>query len=178
VDIYFKSVGRNSVLLLNIPPDRRGRIADADAVRLKEFGAFIRQLYGTDFVKAATITASSRRDPLGNENHLKDGKLETCWTPAAGQTTGSVVFDLGQARTFNVARVQEDVSQGERVQAYHIDVLEGEKWRTVFTGQVIGQKQLGRFPSVAARRVRLVIDKAIAPPAIAEFGLHYNPIIP
>ena len=36
VDIYFKSVGRNSVLLLNIPPDRRGRIADADVVRLQE----------------------------------------------------------------------------------------------------------------------------------------------
>ncbi len=49
-DIYFKSVGRNSVLLLNIPPDRRGRIAEADVVRLKEFGAFVDQLYATDFV--------------------------------------------------------------------------------------------------------------------------------
>jgi alpha-L-fucosidase len=177
-DIYFKSVGRNSVLLLNIPPDRRGRIADADATRLKEFGAFIRQLYSTDFVAAATIKLSSRRDPSGNERYLNDGKLETCWTSAADQTTGSVEFDLGQPRTFNVARVQEDISLGERVQAYHVEVLDGDRWRTITSGQVIGHKQLRRFPAVTARRVRLVIGKASAPPAIAEFGLHFNPLAP
>jgi alpha-L-fucosidase len=178
VDIYFKSVGRNSVLLLNIPPDRRGRIADADVARLKEFGPFIRQLYATDFVTGVAIKASSRRNPSAHERYLNDGKLETCWTPAGDQTAGSVEFDLGQVRTFNVARVQEDISLGERVQAYHVESSEGHQWRTIITGQVIGQKQLRRFPAVTAQRVRLVIDKASAPPAIAEFGLHFNPLTP
>ena len=177
-DIYIKSVGRNSVLLLNIPPDRRGRIADADVVRLKEFGAFIHQFYATDFVKDATIRASSHSDPSGHEGYLNDGKLETSWTPADDQTAGSVEFDLGQARTFNVARIQEDISKGERVQAYHVDVLDGDQWRTVTSGQVIGHKQLRRFPAVTARQVRLVIDKASASPAIAEFGLHFNALAP
>ncbi len=36
VEIYLNSVGRNSVLLLNIPPDRNGLIADADVARLAE----------------------------------------------------------------------------------------------------------------------------------------------
>ena len=35
-DIYFQSVGYNSVLLLNIPPDRRGLINEADVTRLKQ----------------------------------------------------------------------------------------------------------------------------------------------
>jgi alpha-L-fucosidase len=175
-DIYFNSVGRNSVLLLNIPPDRRGRIADADVARLKQFGAFLRQLYATDFVKDAVLKASSHSDPAGSENHLIDGKLDTSWSPAGDQTTGSVEFDLAQARTFNVARIQEDISQGERVQAYHVEILDGDQWRTITTGQIIGHKQLRRFPAVTARRARLVIDKASAPPAIAEFGLHFNPL--
>jgi alpha-L-fucosidase len=36
LDIYYQSVGRNSVLLLNIPPDRRGLIHENDARRLRE----------------------------------------------------------------------------------------------------------------------------------------------
>lgn len=41
VEIFLNSVGRNSVLLLNIPPDTKGRIADADVARLREFKAWI-----------------------------------------------------------------------------------------------------------------------------------------
>lgn len=177
-DIYFKSVGRNSVLLLNIPPDRRGRIAEADATRLRELGAYVRDLYANDLARGAVLTASSRRAPSGREELLRDGKLETAWTPAEGQTTGTVEFDLGQARTFNVARIQEDISLGERVQGYRVEVLESNRWRTVTAGRIVGHKQLRRFPSVTAQRVKLVIDKASAPPAIAEFGLHFNPLAP
>ncbi len=175
-DIYFKSVGRNSVLLLNIPPDRRGRIADPDARRLREFGAFIRQLEATDFVADATVTASSRRDPSGHERYVKDRKLATGWTPEGDRTAGSLEFDLGQPRTFNVARIQEDIALGERIQGYRVEILDGGEWRAITAGQVVGHKQLRRFPAVTAQRVRLVIDQASAPPVIAEFGLHFHPL--
>ena len=177
-DIYFKSVGRNSVLLLNIPPDRRGRIAEADVARLKELRAFLDQLYATDYVKSATITVSSQSDATHGENQLHDGDPATYWMPAAGQTNAQVEFDLGQPRTFNVARIQENIALGERVQAYHVEALADDKWRTVTAGRVIGQKQLRRFPAVTARKVRLVIDQACAPPAISEFGLHFNSLAP
>jgi alpha-L-fucosidase len=173
VDIYFKSAGRNSVLLLNIPPDKRGRIADADVTRLKEFGQFIRQLHATDFVAKSKITSNGR-----NAQFLNDGKLETSWTFAEGQTKGQIEFDLGQPQTFNVARIQEDIAQGERVQGYRVEALNGDQWKTIASGRVIGHKQLCRFPAVTAQRVRLVIEQASAAPAIAEFGLHFNPLAP
>ena len=177
-DIYFKSAGRNSVLLLNIPPDRRGHIAEADVARLKELRAFLDQLYATDYIKSATITVSGQSDATHGENQLHDGDLGTYWMPAAGQTTAQVELDLGQPRTFNVARIQENIALGERVQAYHVEVLADSKWRTVTAGRVMGQKQLRRFPAVTARKVRLVIDQACAPPAISEFGLHFNSLAP
>jgi alpha-L-fucosidase len=46
LDIYYQSVGRNAVLLLNVPPDRRGLIHENDARRLAEFGAEIRRRFG------------------------------------------------------------------------------------------------------------------------------------
>jgi alpha-L-fucosidase len=109
---------------------------------------------------------------------VKDGDLATCWTTSGDEHTGTLEFDLGKPQTFNVARVQEGIFLGERVQAYHIEVQDGGKWRTISSGQVIGHKQLRRFPAVTAQRVRLVIDKASEKPAIAEFGLHFNPLAP
>ncbi|HOC00444.1 MAG TPA: alpha-L-fucosidase [Verrucomicrobiota bacterium] len=177
-DIYFKSVGRNSVLLLNVPPDGRGRIADPDAIRLREFGAFVRQLSATNFAAGAAVTTSSVRDSAHAGQNVLDGDLGTFWMPAGGARDGQLEFDLGHPRMFNVARLQEDITLGERVQEYRVEVLDGTQWRGVTAGQVIGHKQLRRFPALTAQRVRLVISQAAAPPAIAEFGLHWNPLAP
>jgi alpha-L-fucosidase len=46
MDIYYQSVGRNAVLLLNVPPDRRGLIHENDAARLAEMGAEINRRFG------------------------------------------------------------------------------------------------------------------------------------
>ena len=121
-DIYFKSVGRNSVLLLNIPPDRRGRFADPDVARLRELGTFVKELYATDFAADAAAKADSQRDAQHGANQLLDGNLATFWAPAGDATSGAVEFNLPEPRTFNVVRIQEDITQGERVQAYRVEV--------------------------------------------------------
>jgi alpha-L-fucosidase len=47
LEIYYRSVGRGAQLLLNMPPDRTGRIPEADATRAREFGTEIRRRFGT-----------------------------------------------------------------------------------------------------------------------------------
>lgn len=47
VEIYYRSVGRGAQLLLNLPPDRTGRIPEADAARAKQFGDEIRRRFGS-----------------------------------------------------------------------------------------------------------------------------------
>jgi len=47
IEIYYRSVGRGAQLLLNMPPDRTGRIPEADAARAREFGDEIRRRFGT-----------------------------------------------------------------------------------------------------------------------------------
>ncbi|MFM1942153.1 MAG: hypothetical protein RI897_1135 [Verrucomicrobiota bacterium] len=176
-DIYFKSVGRNSVLLLNIPPNREGLIAAPDASRLREFGSFIQQLYARDFIQDATIKTPQLPPTQAASNPIADKNLNTSWTPT-GDTPYTLDFDLGTQKAFNVARLQEDITHGERVQAYHIEVQAHGQWKTITSGNVVGHKQLRRFPTVTAQHVRLVIDQSIAPPALAEFGLHFNTLAP
>lgn len=68
-DIYLSSVGRNSVLLLNIPPDRRGLIADADVARLKEFRKWVDDNFSNDLVASAdSATMSAALNPQSKIN--------------------------------------------------------------------------------------------------------------
>ncbi|MFJ2133314.1 alpha-L-fucosidase [Streptomyces sp. NPDC087845] len=51
MNLYEKSAGRNASLLLNVPPDKDGRIDDADVASLTAFGSDVRRIYGTDVRK-------------------------------------------------------------------------------------------------------------------------------
>ncbi len=53
MEIYYASVGRGAVLLLNHTPDPTGRIPEADARRAAEFGAEIKRRFGTPVVEAS-----------------------------------------------------------------------------------------------------------------------------
>lgn len=53
MDMYYKSVGRGSVLLLNNTPDPTGRIPEADAKRSAEFGAEIKRRFGKSIAETS-----------------------------------------------------------------------------------------------------------------------------
>jgi alpha-L-fucosidase len=46
LEIYYRSVGHGTQLLINIPADRRGLLPDADSARAREFGDEIRRRFG------------------------------------------------------------------------------------------------------------------------------------
>ncbi len=177
LDIYFASVGRNSVLLLNIPPNDKGLLAETDIKQLREFKAALDEIFQTDFAKGAKVAASNVR---GNAKQfgpkqVLDGNLDSYWATDDDKTTGWIELDLGQPKIFNVIRVQEAIILGERIEAWHVEALVCGQWKMIVSGTMIGQKQLRRLPAYRVQHVRLVIDKAKACPAIAEFGLHFYP---
>jgi alpha-L-fucosidase len=47
LEIYYRSVGHGAQLLINMPPDRSGRIPAADAARAKTFGDTVRRRFRT-----------------------------------------------------------------------------------------------------------------------------------
>ncbi|WP_427887939.1 alpha-L-fucosidase [Kribbella sp. GL6] len=91
LDIYRRSVGRNAVLLLNIPPDRRGMFADPDVAALKAFGAAVREYYGTDLVLPATINVVDLRESIEQgqqvESFAVDALVDGSWREIATGTT-------------------------------------------------------------------------------------------
>jgi alpha-L-fucosidase len=173
VDLYFNSVGRNSVLLLNVPADRRGLLSDTDVARLAAFRSRLNAIFGKDAARGKAASASNVRggDAAFAAAAATDGRDDTYWCTNDGVTSGWLEVDLGKPATINVACVQEVVRLGQRVEAYHVESWNGTGWQTVVSGTTIGHKKLDRFPRITTRRVRLVIDKSRACPMIQSFGL-------
>lgn len=177
MEIYFKSVGRNCTLLLNVPPTPEGRFDDRDVRRLREFDAEIDRIFSEDLAAGATALASNVRGGSAEygPSRVLDGDLDTFWAVDDGVTDGWIEFDLVRPTTFDVIRLQEPVQLGQRVARYRVEVRAGGEWRTVCTGTTIGHKKLDRLiEPVEATRVRIVVEEALAEPLLAGVGLYFS----
>jgi len=164
-DIYFSSVGRNSLLLLNVPPDRRGLINETDIKSLMGLRHFLDTIYATDLLKGSR--------PYGyGTSYAIDGDNTSSWNPAENN---SVDFLTPISVTFNVAMLQEDITKGQHVDSFTIEIKKGDIWKTIATGTTIGYKRLLRFPSVTSDEIRLTINSSRGNPHISTFSLFKAP---
>ena len=176
MDIYFKSVGRGTPLLLNIPPNKEGRFADADVARLQEFRATLDQMYATDFAKGATVTASStRKNHLYQASHLTDGKDDTSWALANDAKTGEFTVDLGQKRRFDVVELKEDIAKGQRISGFKVEVELNGRWVPYGEGSTVGYRRLIQGQPVEAQKIRVTITGAQATPILTNFSVYKTP---
>jgi len=170
LEIYYRSVGRNSVLLLNVPPDRRGRFHENDVARLRQLRAVLDETFKTNLAAGARVSAEGTRagfDPAS----VTDGDDETYWTTKEGVVRASLAIDLGRPVTFDRAMVQEMISTGQRVEEFKLEAQIDGAWKEIAKATTLGYKRLLRFPEVTASTVRLTILDSRDCPTIREFGL-------
>jgi alpha-L-fucosidase len=177
LDMYYDSVGRNSVLALDVPPDTRGLLADLDVSALGAFGDAIRAIYQSNLVAGRPASADSvfGASPDRAASMAVDGKLDTFWAAAEGQTSARLELDLGSDLTFNVVSIQEPIALGERTTQYHLEAKSNGTWTTIASGTFIGERKLLRVGDVTAGSLALVITQSRAVPAIAELGVYDSP---
>jgi alpha-L-fucosidase len=167
VDIYFSSVGRNALLLLNVPPDRRGLICNNDINSIKGLKHYLDTLYSTDLLKGAR--------PYGHgASYAIDGNNTTSWTT---DSSAVVSYITPISVTFNVVMLQEDITKGQRVESFTVEAKTNDKWDVIASGTTIGYKRLLRFPSVTSDEIRLSINSSRSKPHISTFALYKSPEI-
>jgi alpha-L-fucosidase len=174
IDIYFSSVGRNSVLLLNVPPDRRGLIHESDIGSLVGLRRILDRTFQANLASGARVEASSEKDGHPGRAVL-DGEKGTYWTTPERIESAVLEFFMPEKQTFDVAMLQEEISAGQRVEEFALAAWDGNAWRPFAGGTTIGYKRLLRFPETTAERVRLTIVKSRTSPTLAAFGLYKSP---
>jgi len=166
VDIYFSSVGRNAVLLLNIPPDKRGLINEVDVTRLEEFRAYLDATFIKDFLLGAKPNSKSA-------NKAVDDDANSYWQTE--KVPASVEFKLREPQTFNVLMLQEYIRKGQRVEKFKLEAWINGEWVNVKGSTTIGYKKLLPFKPVSTDRIRLTIEQSRGNALISNAGLYYAP---
>jgi alpha-L-fucosidase len=136
VELYFTSVGRNSKLLLNVPPTPDGLLHDVDVERLVGMRRELDRLFSFERTAGAQVTAN--------------GTVHTVTLPTA------VPVSILDAR--------EDITRGQVVARHVIEGATGNTWATLARGTTIGYKRLYRIPPVTVERLRLTVEQSLAEP--------------
>lgn len=170
-DIYFSSVGRNSVLLLNLPPDKRGLIHENDVKNLLAWRKLIDETFKTNLAKGAKMIAKNGLNPA----NILDGKNNTHFTTKGKDTTTTIELNLSGTKTFDVLLLQENIRIGQRIEAFKLEYWDKNAWKEVITGTTVGYKRLLRFEPVTTQKLRLHILSSRLNPTIVEFGLYKLP---
>jgi alpha-L-fucosidase len=165
LDVYHRTVGRGAQLMIGLAPDDRGLLPDADVNRLKEFGETVRSIYAPEKNLAAhAANASAFRAAV-------DSDPDTMWSAAEGSRSAMIDLLFAHPVTFDRALTMEWLVEGQKVQKYAIQVADGAKWKTVYSGTTIGHKKIDLFPRVSTQHVRLNILSSSGTPRIREFQL-------
>jgi alpha-L-fucosidase len=155
MDTYYKSVGRNSTLLLNFPIAPNGRIHRNDSLRGIAFKKMIDEVFKTNLVEKAKI-----------------------------QTKASeTIIDFGKPTVFNRFLAEEDIALGQRVKKFTLEALVDGKWQSLKDALVengdglttIGHRRIICFPTIKATKLRFTITDAKAEPIIKKMGVYLAP---
>ena len=178
VDIFYASVGRNSNLILNLSPDKRGLLPDEQVRALGQAAEIVRTTFATNLASGALASADSAT-PLHGAPNVLDGNLDSWWEAAPGSTTGTLTLRLCAQRRFDVVSLQEAVDRrGQRVESFALDIWDGTGWTPAQpipsdTMSTIGHRRLIRLAApVTTDRVRVRITGARLAPTLAELGLY------
>lgn len=179
---YLETVGRNATLILNIPPNRTGKLPDTYVTRLKEFGDRLQERLGTDKAPQARITASATRKAGLNRNYeasnLNDGDKDTYWATDDADKGGIITMEWDEPVNLHYIALQEYQRKGQRVKAFRIETSEnGTDWTPAAPGvetTTIGYKRIIPLngsteeygPGQNVKAVRITIDDAKAAPLL------------
>ena len=169
MDTYYKSVGRNSTLLLNFPIAPNGRIHPNDSLR------------GIAFKKMI--------DEVFKENLIENGKLimenGAAHDKAVANNLQSSIFNVqwNKPTAFNRFLAEEDIANGQRVKKFTLEALVDGKWQPLKDALVengdglttIGHRRIICFPTVTATKLRFTITSYKAEPIIKRLGIYLAP---
>ncbi len=187
MDTYYKSVGRNSTLLLNFPITPDGRIHPTDSLRGIAFAKMIDEVFRTDLARKTKVEASSTRG--GSKNYAAgnviDNRKDTYWATDDNVTEGSLTLTFTRPTQINRFLVEEYIPLGQRVKKFSLEAMVGGKWqplRDELVGEgdgltTIGHRRIICFPTVRAEKLRFTVLESKACPLISRISVFNAPAL-
>ena len=178
--LYYESVGRNGVFLMNVPPSDAGVIDAKEKKIIEDFTAMRTAIFGTNLADGATAASASVRGGYSGyaASNILDGKYDSYFATDDGVKTADIEVSLSGSKTFNRVMLQEYIPLGQRVESFDIQVHSDGSWKSWGDGTktTIGHKRIVLGRSVTADAVRISIKSSPACPVLNGFGLYNDTV--
>ncbi|PPK85900.1 alpha-L-fucosidase [Neolewinella xylanilytica] len=173
-EIYLTSVGRGSVLLLNVPPDRRGLIHENDVASLRRWRQLIDSTFATDLAADAVANADHYR---GNHEDfsaamLLDNDPETYWATDDSATIGRITVNLLEPKSIAYVHLQEYLPLGQRIAGFRVLANVGGRMKEIGSGQTVGYQRILPVERTTTSEVIVEITEALAPPTLSRLSIY------
>jgi alpha-L-fucosidase len=139
VNIYYRSVGYGSGLLLNFPPDMRGLIHEVDVMRMKEVKETLDKTFKTQL-------AGSGVSDIKKE---KNGKV--------------LLAEFSEKVTLDRIVLKENIAEGQLIAEFILEYMNSlGRWKRLAEGTTIGYKRIIRSKKVSTKAVRMRVIASLS----------------
>ncbi len=171
VRIYENSIGGNAIFLLNVPPNKEGRIADEDVARLKEVGDYFKYAFRENLAEGAVFRANKEKAGFEIAN-VRDMQSEAWYMPEDGDTDVEIEVEWEQEESVRYLVLQEHIQLSQRVEKFDVAIRVNGEWQQVYDGTIIGYKRIIKLPDVKTNAVRVHITDARVCPTLHYIGVY------
>lgn len=170
--LWFNSNGKNTSMLLNLPPDIRGLIADSDANSLLDFGNALKRIFAVNLVSGSKVECNSEREGCPADNILSDDR-ECFFAASDDNVTPVISLKLPRPQRVNCFVISEAFELGHRVRSFEVIVHTENGSKSVCKAECIGYRYAKLFEEETVTGVDIKILQADAAPVITNFGMYY-----
>jgi len=166
VDIYYRSCGHNTNLILNAPIAPTGRVHPIDSARLMDWGRRIKEDLDEDLLTEAKVEADATRGKKFKPENVIDGNWDSYWATPDSTSSGMLTFSFNEPKELNRFLIQEYIPLGQRVRSFDIEYLHDGEWTPVQPADsltTVGYNRIVRFNTVESDQFRLKFLDARGP---------------
>lgn len=173
-DIYLKSVGGNTTLLLNIPPMKNGKIHEKDVAILKRLGEFINGTFKNNLLKNALITTVPEHDCRGNSpDMMRTDDYNTYFMNKEGENKLLIEIKFDECKKLNYLVLKEAITFSQRVEKFNVYFNDesGNKIK-IFEGTTIGYKRIIDLKGTKTDNLTIEIEDSRVAPVMSFVGVY------
>ncbi len=176
LDIYYNTVGRNATLNLGLSIGPDGLIPQRDVKAMYAVKKQLDQTFEKNIASGSTITASNSRGSRYQPNNVIKS-AGNFWATEDGVTSASLQLSFTKKQFFNRLLLQEEITLGQRVNSFTMEVKKAGIWHTIAKETTIGYKRILRFPLVESDQIRITFKTDAPCLTISNLGVYYAPPI-
>jgi alpha-L-fucosidase len=169
-DLYLKSAGRGTALLLNVPPDREGLISPQDSSALMGFKKLRDQSFKTSLINKNAIITMQK--PAKNMQALTDNDNKTYVSLGDDYANNYIEIAFYKPTPVNCIVLREPIAWGQRISRFAITIINEDGTQVEIKKQTIGRQRIVTFPRQMVQRMRITVNEAKAIPLISGISAY------